>query len=199
MKFKKFICRLWIIQIILFGYFIYRFVDSGSILDRIVFQFDASYKDLVFSRSDSLLNSSLYASNLGLTNPNQYGGVTDYHHVEISDDIAISYTIYDPDSTNNIMAISLMSYQLSREDFARDHFFNRIDWGGSILSQNKACRQFKQTMLDGVHYTQNHSDLMINYNYFRYAFVMFTGISTGLLCITSVLAIWSLVRREEDE
>lgn len=199
MKLKKFIFRLWIVQVVLLGYSIYRLYDSGSILDKIVFSFDSKYEELVLSRSDSLLKVSLFALDLMITNPNRYKVATDYHHVQVSDDIAVSYSILKPYSMDTIMSISLDSYQLGYENFAYDHQFNKIDWSGSILWQSLACRQFKEKLLIGVPYSQNHGDWMIAYNYFRYAFIHFALILSCLLPITSALALWFLFRPQSIE
>ncbi|MBR1727288.1 MAG: hypothetical protein IJ724_11715 [Muribaculaceae bacterium] len=199
MKLKKFIFRLWIIQVVLLGYSIYRLYDAGSILDKIVFRFDSKYEELILSRSDSLLELSLSALDLTITNPNQYKVATDYHHVQISDDIAVSYSIIKPYSMDTIMSISLDSYQLAHENFAYDHRFNKIDWSGSVFWQSLACNQFKEVLLSGVPYSQNHNDWMIVYNYFRYAFVYIALISSCLLPFTSAWALWLLFRPQSIE
>ena len=192
MKRKKWFKRLFIAQLILLGWFGFRvFVDSGSILDLISFEFDSRSSAIINERVDKLLLKSLYVKDVTFDNPAQHDQAKIYRHIQISKDIAVSFCIYN-ESDSSLTGIALYSYQLAHENFAYNHSFNAPDWSGSIVWQNIALSQFKNSVLQNIEYRQNLSNFMCNYNYFRHGLVYLALFSVCLLPITASIMIWMM-------
>lgn len=182
---------LFIIQMVLAGWALFRLFVPGTMRDSLQYEIEAKYAGSIVARAQTMCDEYKYREDDEmLRDPIAHSGGFYFKHIPIASGVAISFDM----SRGGKIIIKPSCIQIEEERYFKNHYFNRFDWTMTPSKQNEMYNLFEQTILKDIPYKTNRSRFIECLNFLRYAMFQLVLILFPLVPITILWVLWRFLK-----